>query len=237
MSAWVCAGLDRLRRPARRSRARRSGGRPRRPARRSQWPMQGARTTRTAAGIEPVPQGREQRLGAQQLAGQAVADPHGERRRRRLALLHHIEMGVEGRDLVDLGLRQAHLLGERRQMRGREMAVAVLDQVQMLDQQVAPARAVAEQGPHLLERAWHRPGGPWAVPRRAAGRRPDVLADLACALGHASLSSARRRPARSRRPVPAPSPRHSQGGAGRQRGPRASHREIGSQPLPPVHRP
>ena len=32
------------------------------------------------------------------------------------------------------------------------MAVAVLDQVQMLDQEIAPARAVAEQRAHLGER-------------------------------------------------------------------------------------
>ena len=61
-------------------------------------------------------------------------------------------MGVEGRDLVDLGLGEPHLLGERGQMRGRQVAEAVLDQVQMLDQQVAPARPVAEQRAHLVER-------------------------------------------------------------------------------------
>ena len=37
-------------------------------------------------------------------------------------------------------------------MRGREMAVAVLDQMQMLDQQIAPARARAEQRADLVER-------------------------------------------------------------------------------------
>ena len=106
--------------------------------------MQGARTTRTSL---PSTCGKfgEQLLRAGHGAGQAVADPHRHRRRRRLAFLHHVEMGVEGRDLVDLGERQLHLLRQRGEMRGGEMAVAVLDQVQMLDQQVAPARAVAEQ--------------------------------------------------------------------------------------------
>jgi len=51
-------------------------------------------------------------------------------------------MGVEGRDLVDLGLRQPHLGGERRQMRAGNVPVVVLDQMQMLDQQIAAARAV-----------------------------------------------------------------------------------------------
>src|SRR5262245_22883528 len=36
-------------------------------------------------------------------------------------------------------------------MPSRKMPVAVLDQVQMLDQQVAPARALTKQRPHLLE--------------------------------------------------------------------------------------
>ena len=63
--------------------------------------MHGARTTRTAARIELVAQRRQQPLRAHHLAGQAVADPDGERRRRRLALLDHVEMRVEGRDLVD----------------------------------------------------------------------------------------------------------------------------------------
>ena len=92
--------------------------------------------------------------------------------RRRLAFLHDVEMRVEGRDLVDLGQRQLHLGGERREMRGREMAVAVLDEMQMLDQQIAPARPVAEQRAHLVERRgsiWR----PFGVLRRrgACGRR------------------------------------------------------------------
>ncbi len=38
-------------------------------------------------------------------------------------------------------------------MRRRQMAVAVLDQMQMLDQEVAPARPIAQQGAHLVARA------------------------------------------------------------------------------------
>ena len=37
-------------------------------------------------------------------------------------------------------------------MRGGQMAVAVLDQMQMFDQQIAPARPVGEQRAHLVER-------------------------------------------------------------------------------------
>ena len=94
----------------------------------------------------------EQRLGARHRAGERVAHPHRDGRRRQLAFLHDIEMRIEGRDLVDFGLRQLHLGRERGEMRGREIAVVVLDEMQMLDQQVAPARPVVEQRAHLVER-------------------------------------------------------------------------------------
>ena len=59
---------------------------------------------------------------------------------------------VEGRDLVDLGERELQFLRERRKMRDGELSVAVLDPVQVLDQQVAPARRIAEERPHFVER-------------------------------------------------------------------------------------
>ena len=37
------------------------------------------------------------------------------------------------------------LVGQRRQMRRRDLAIFVLDQVQMLDQEIAPPRPLAEQ--------------------------------------------------------------------------------------------
>jgi hypothetical protein len=55
-------------------------------------------------------------------------------------LAHHVEMRVEGGDLEDLGLGQLQLRGECCKVARREVAVAVLDQVQILDQQIAPAR-------------------------------------------------------------------------------------------------
>ena len=58
-------------------------------------------------------------------------------------------MGIERRDLVDLDEGQPHLLGQRRQMASIEAAAMVLQQVEMLDQQVAAALAVAEQPLHL----------------------------------------------------------------------------------------
>src|SRR5205085_8256729 len=85
-------------------------------------------------------------------AGERVAYAHGKRGRRRLVFLHHVEMGVESRDLVDLGERERHLLRQRGEMRGGEITVAVLDQVQMLDQEIAPALALAQQRAHLGQR-------------------------------------------------------------------------------------
>ena len=104
------------------------------------------------AGAELRGQIAEQFLRARHRAGERVAYAHRDRRGRGLAFLHDVEMRVEGRDLVDFGLRELHLLRERREMRGREMAVAVLDEMQVLDQQIAPARPVAEQRTHLVER-------------------------------------------------------------------------------------
>ena len=86
-------------------------------------------------------QARQQILRARELAAQAVADSHGQRRRRVLPLLDHVEVVIEGRDLVDLGLRQPHLAREGREMRRAEVAIAVLDLVQVLDQQTGASDA------------------------------------------------------------------------------------------------
>src|SRR3954470_19906723 len=63
-------------------------------------------------------------------------------------------MRIEGRDLIDFGLRELHLSGERGQVRAGDIDVFVLDQMQVLDQQIALARAVAEQRYDLSGRAW-----------------------------------------------------------------------------------
>ena len=95
------------------------------------------------------------------------------------AFLHHVEMRVEGRDLVDLGLRELHLGGERREMRGGDVAVLVLDQMQMLDQQVAPARAVGQQRRDLVERLRIDLAALGRAARLAAARLRAVAADRA----------------------------------------------------------
>src|SRR3546814_17379548 len=68
----------------------------------------------------------------------------------RSALQHDVEVGVEGGDLIDRRHRQIHLLGQRAQVARRQVAVAVLNQVQVLDQQIRPPRAVAQQSLDLF---------------------------------------------------------------------------------------
>src|SRR6185436_6841767 len=48
--------------------------------------------------------------------------------------------------------REAHVLRERSEMRGAEAAVAVVDPVEVLDQEIALARRVAEERAHFRER-------------------------------------------------------------------------------------
>ncbi len=61
------------------------------------------------------------------------------------ALLHHIEMGVERRGLEHLRKRQLHLVGKRREMGRGNLMIFVLDEMEMLDQEIALPRPVAEQ--------------------------------------------------------------------------------------------
>ncbi len=91
-------------------------------------------------------------LAAHQGAGQAVAHAYCERRRRRLVLHHDVEMRIERGDLVDLDERELHLLRQRREVARVEAAELVLDEMQELDQQIAPARLVAQQRLDLGER-------------------------------------------------------------------------------------
>ncbi len=86
------------------------------------------------------------------VAGERIAHAHRERRRGRAAFLDHVEVVIERRDLVHLGQRQLHRRRQRHEVRGRELAVVILDAVQMLDQEIAPAWLGGEQRLHLGER-------------------------------------------------------------------------------------
>src|SRR5260370_4026615 len=61
-------------------------------------------------------------------------------------------MGVERGDLVNLGEREAHLLGQGHEMARVQAAEMVLQQMEVLDQEVATALALAEQRRDLGER-------------------------------------------------------------------------------------
>src|SRR2546428_815161 len=91
---------------------------------------------------------------------------------------------VERRHLVHLGERKAHLPRERREMRGREVPVAVLDAVQVLDQEIGAARRVAEQRLDFLQ------GLRIDLPALQRAARPLLLRGLA-ALRYAIVHSLR----------------------------------------------
>ena len=98
---------------------------------------------------EPLRQAVEQRLGAHLFAGQTVADPDGQGRRQRLVVEHDVEVGIEGRDLVDLRHGNDHEVGERVKVAGLEAAPGVLDEMEVLDQQVAPVGTFADRFPDI----------------------------------------------------------------------------------------
>ena len=126
-------------------------------------------------GAEPVRQVLQEMLGARHGAGERIAHAHGDGGRRRLAFLHHVEMGIEGRDLVHFGERELHLQRQRGEMGGREAAVRVLDQMQVLDQEIAPPWPVAEQRAHLVERLRVDLAALGRTPRAVAPSRPGGL--------------------------------------------------------------
>ena len=67
---------------------------------------------------------------------------------------------IESGDLVNLGLGQLHLFGQRGQVVNRQMAEAVLQLVQVLNQQVALARRRSQ---HLAHRGARLRGRPAAL--------------------------------------------------------------------------
>jgi len=103
------------------------------------------RTHDANAGARCALQILKQFFAAKHRASEGVADADGQRRNVRLAFLHDVEMRVEGRGLEHFGESELHLVGESGKMRGRDLAISVLDQVQIFDQQIAPPRLVAEQ--------------------------------------------------------------------------------------------
>src|ERR1700736_87176 len=87
----------------------------------------------------------QQLLRAQHRTGERVADANGQGRDIRFDFLTHIEMEVERRGLKLFRKRKLHLVGKSREMGGGNLVIFVLDEVQMLDEKIAPPQPVAEQ--------------------------------------------------------------------------------------------
>ena len=130
----------------------------------SHRPTQGACRTRTSAA-EQRRQRRQQLARAGHLAGDRVADAHGDRGRRRVAFLDHVEMVIERGHFVDFGHRQLHLGRERDQVRRGKAAEAILNPVQMLDQQIPPARERRREARARPRAPSDRRGGLSGLPR------------------------------------------------------------------------
>ena len=109
----------------------------------------------------------QQLLGAGEHATQTVADADGHLRRALLVVAYDVEVRVEGGDLVHFGHRDPQFFRKRMQVPGREAALAVLDQVQVLDQERPLAGPVAQQGAD---------SGDFPFPEHASARKRRRLA-------------------------------------------------------------
>ena len=108
----------------------------------SHRPTHGASTTRTSpaaawAACRAAPHRRPTGTTAR---SQTRTVSRGAAAPRRCVLANDVEVVIEARHLEHLGLRELHPLRQRRQVRRRELAEAIVQQVQVFDQQVAPRR-------------------------------------------------------------------------------------------------
>ena len=144
-------------------------------ARRLEHPYRGrilARLERSKECLRPL-----------ELAGDGIADADRRWRRRRLALLHDVEMRVKGRDLVDSRLRQPHFIAQSSQMARGEIVVAVLDEMQEFDQKIGPARPRTKQFTNLPKRVLGKLpslGKTPSPPPRSGIAGPPILASAGC---------------------------------------------------------
>src|SRR5262249_26177520 len=103
-------------------------------------------------------------------------------------------MRVKGRDLIRLSQRQLHFGSERSKVRSGKVAVMILDQMEMLDQEIAPTGPVGEKRAHFhqcLRMDLTTLRGPW----RAATATPRIDLARLCPLdcdAHLKISSSRR---------------------------------------------
>ena len=126
----------------------------------SQRPTQVLRA-RAHLGAEQRRQLLDQRARAGQFARQPAARAASAWRRRiavALRILAHDLEVVEARDLVDLDLRERAVAPAPRGGR-RAVAEAIVQRMQVLDEQIAPQRERTERRAHLVEQWRRRPCG------------------------------------------------------------------------------
>src|SRR5262249_27982372 len=145
-------------------------------------------------GPEPVRESAQEMLGSGHRAGERIANPHCGGGRRRLVFFHHVEMRVESRNFVDLSERKLHLLRERGEVRGGEIAVAILNEVQMLDQQIAPALAIAQYRAHLGKRLRLDLTAFWSFARMVAPSQSSAIVGSRVHCNQANQNSPTMRP-------------------------------------------
>ena len=94
-----------------------------------------------------------QRSAPRHRAAQRTADPHRDAGRRCRTVAQHLEVVIEGGDLVDLGQRQPHLGGQRDEQGVGQAVVRVVDAVQVFDQKIARSwvvkRLALQQAAHF----------------------------------------------------------------------------------------
>src|SRR3954451_15557826 len=85
-------------------------------------------------------------------------------------------MRVERGDFIDLDQREAHFARERNKMAGVEALEAVLQEMQVLDQKVAPPRAIGQKSAHIIQRV----GLDLSPPRHIPGLVPAPPRMVSC---------------------------------------------------------
>jgi hypothetical protein len=87
--------------------------------------------------VSPVSQCFMECACTRQLAGERIADPQGDCRWRRLFIVNNIEVCVERGRFINVGHGQVHERRKGPQTGHGEVAVGILNQMQVLDQSIA----------------------------------------------------------------------------------------------------
>src|SRR5262245_26190196 len=104
--------------------------------------------------FQPLLQLVQQAITASDVAGDRFAHADRERSRRDAVVLYDVEVVIERRDLENFGGGEPHLPGKCSEVRRCEKAEMVLQFMQVLDQQVAPAGLGAEKLYDFSVRLW-----------------------------------------------------------------------------------